>query len=327
MPRVSVIVPNYNHARFLPQRVESVLNQTLGDIEVVLLDDASTDNSREVLSRYTSDPRVRTIFSEENSGSVFRQWNRGFRECKGQYVWIAESDDYADAAFLETLAERLDTNPTVGVAYCQSWMVDENGTIVYLMEDTKQRKAIDPDHWKSDFVSNGREECANYFVQGCMINNASSALLRRSVVEQVGYADESFTLAGDWMFWVKMLMSSDLAFVAKPLNYWRQHGGTVRSGAEKGGLFLEESYRVLGHILGSIEVPDDRADMARERWFRNWMSYNEDNRYSREQNQRIRELARGVDPHLSLRLLRYAPIRPLRLALKRIRRVVRNRCT
>lgn len=322
MPRVSVIIPNYNHARFLQQRIESVLDQTFRDIEVILLDDASTDDSREVLSRYTDDPRVRAIFNDANSGSVFRQWNRGFRESKGEYVWIAESDDYSDVTFLGTLVEKLDANPSAGVAYCQSWMVDESGAVQYLMEDTKQRRAIDPERWKSDFVANGREECARYFTLGCMINNASSALLRRSVVERIGYADEDLTLAGDWMFWVKMLMASDLAFAARPLNYWRQHGGTVRSGAVRGGLWIEESYKVIAHIMRTVEVPEDRAEIARERWFRNWMAYNEDNRYSREQNRRISELARDVDPHLSLRFVRYAPVKPVRLVLKKIRRLV-----
>ena len=96
MPTVSVIVPNYNHARYLRQRIESVLGQTYQDFEVILLDDCSTDESRSVLGEYAKDPRVRIEFNEKNSGSTFKQWNKGVRLARGEYIWIAESDDYAD---------------------------------------------------------------------------------------------------------------------------------------------------------------------------------------------------------------------------------------
>src|SRR5215469_12732659 len=103
MPTVSVIVPNYNHARYLRQRIESVLGQKYQDFEVILLDDCSTDNSREILESYRNDPKVRVVFNATNSGNVFKQWNKGVRMAGGRYVWIAESDDYADAGFLSRL--------------------------------------------------------------------------------------------------------------------------------------------------------------------------------------------------------------------------------
>jgi glycosyltransferase involved in cell wall biosynthesis len=77
MPKVSVIIPNYNHARYLRGRIESVLRQTYRDFEVILLDDCSTDDSRSILGEYVKDPRVRIDFNEVNSGSTFKQWNKG----------------------------------------------------------------------------------------------------------------------------------------------------------------------------------------------------------------------------------------------------------
>src|ERR1700756_5018477 len=100
MPTVSVIVPNYNHARFLPKRIDSILRQSFQDFELILLDDCSTDDSRSILSQHASDPRVRIEFNQVNSGSPFKQWNRGVGLARGQYIWIAESDDYADERFL-----------------------------------------------------------------------------------------------------------------------------------------------------------------------------------------------------------------------------------
>ena len=96
MPKVTVIIPNYNHAKFLPRRIESVLNQTFQDFEVVFLDDSSTDNSLEIFNNYSTDKRIRLIQNNVNSGSPFKQWIKGLRESKGEYIWIAESDDFAD---------------------------------------------------------------------------------------------------------------------------------------------------------------------------------------------------------------------------------------
>src|SRR6185437_16633828 len=125
MPTVSVIVPNYNHALYLPKRMESILRQTYQDFELILLDDCSTDDSRAILSQYAGDARIRVEFNELNSG-VFKQWNKGVRLARGEYVWIAESDDYADERLLERLVSILDADPSVAFAYCRSWRVDED---------------------------------------------------------------------------------------------------------------------------------------------------------------------------------------------------------
>src|SRR5246127_2931841 len=105
MPTVSVVVPNYNHARFLPERIESILRQSYQDFELILLDDCSSDDSRAILSQYADDPRVRLEFNAVNSGSTFKQWNKGVRLARGKYVWIAESDDYADERLLQRLVD------------------------------------------------------------------------------------------------------------------------------------------------------------------------------------------------------------------------------
>jgi glycosyltransferase involved in cell wall biosynthesis len=109
-PRVSVAVPNYNHARFLRQRLDTILAQTYQDFELILLDDCSTDESRTILEQYAGDPRARLEFNEVNSGSTFKQWNKGVRLAQGKYVWIAESDDYSDARFLERLVSLFSTS-------------------------------------------------------------------------------------------------------------------------------------------------------------------------------------------------------------------------
>ena len=87
---LSVIIPNYCHARYLKERIESILAQSYQDFELIILDDCSTDNSREIIEQYRSNPRVKHIvYNEQNSGSPFVQWQRGFTLASGEYIWIA----------------------------------------------------------------------------------------------------------------------------------------------------------------------------------------------------------------------------------------------
>lgn len=101
-PMVSVILPNYNHVVYLKERIESILNQTYQNFELILLDDCSADNSCDILNAYKEHPKVSAlVLNEKNTGNTFLQWDRGIRLAKGKYVWIAESDDTADIHFLE----------------------------------------------------------------------------------------------------------------------------------------------------------------------------------------------------------------------------------
>jgi len=120
-----VIVPNYNHARFLGRRLDSILGQTYRDFEIILLDDASTDGSAELCEQFARLHSCTFIHNDKNSGSAFKQWNNGIGLASGRYVWIAESDDFADERFLEVMTGTLDRNPACGLAYCQSLRVDE----------------------------------------------------------------------------------------------------------------------------------------------------------------------------------------------------------
>ena len=129
MPLVSVIVPNYNHAPYLRQRLDSIFNQTFKDFEVIILDDCSTDNSKEIIEEYRNRPQVSHIeYNEINSGSPFKQWAKGFELAQGEYIWIAESDDWAEPNFLETLVSFLNSNNEIALAFSASNWVFPNQT-------------------------------------------------------------------------------------------------------------------------------------------------------------------------------------------------------
>jgi glycosyltransferase involved in cell wall biosynthesis len=239
MPKVTVVTPNYNHARYLPRRLESVLNQTFGDFELIILDDASTDNSREVIELYARDPRVTTIYNAQNKGNTFKQWELGLSHANGEYVWFAESDDYAEPTLLETLVDRLDRHPGAGLAFCQSWAVDEDCNKLYKASDSWAIHE-ESDHWRADFVNSGSEECANYLFWYNTIPNASAVLVRRDALERAGGVCHHMRLCGDWATYVSVLSIADVAFVSEPLNYFRQHPNTVRGRSVKQGLMARE---------------------------------------------------------------------------------------
>lgn len=327
MPKVSVVIPNYNHAHYLDKRIQSVLNQTYQDFELVYLDDASTDNSNEVFQRYAPDPRIRAVINESNSGCVFKQWNRGFREAQGEYIWVAESDDLSDSRFLETLVARLDSHPKVGVAYCQSMTIDEHDNLGFIVEREWWGKWLDTRHWTSDFVNNGVDECAKYLIVACTIPNISAALIRRSSLERAGYADESMTLSGDWKFWSRLLMASDIAYVAQPLNYWRRHTGSVTSKAMRNGVYIEEAYKIIKEINSRIDIPKESLQKSAEYWCRQWILYSPVLEIGFNKNRYIYSLAKSIDPNLVTNILVNLLRKPNRILRSQARRILKRSTT
>jgi cellulose synthase/poly-beta-1,6-N-acetylglucosamine synthase-like glycosyltransferase len=275
-PAVTVIIPNYNHARYLPERIESVLNQTCQDIEVLLMDDCSKDDSRRVIADYAArDSRIRVVLNEQNSGSTFKQWNKGIALAKGEYIWIAESDDVADLTFLEKLLALLDANPAAGLAYSQSWRIDENGqphgTWAPIMAE------LDATLWESDFVLPGPELVRRFMIHSNIIPNASAVVMRRSALAAVGPAPETMRIAGDWVYWVRYMLTTQVAFVAEPLNYFRFHRHNVRSSTEQDGTQLLEIAQAMGFVKSQLApepvLYQKTIEQMIERWLRGVVYY------------------------------------------------------
>lgn len=269
MARVSVVVPNYNHQRFLRRRIESILEQTYQDFELILLDDASTDDSVRILEKYRDDPRITIVVNEANSGSPFPQWNRGVQLACCEYVWIAEADDDAEPELLESLVRELDSDPAVVLAYCQSWIIDEQGNRLCNARSWTDR--FDKVRWTRNFHNKGSEEARRYLVLGNTIPNASAVVFRRSAFIAAGGAPTSMRLCGDLMMWVALALRGDIAFVSKPLNCFRQHSGTVRASTSSLRL-LHEWLDVLVTIETHAGIPHElRQELAHKFWHR-WRS-------------------------------------------------------
>jgi len=262
LPKVSVIIPNYNHAAYLPLRIESVLNQTFTDFEVIILDDCSPDNSIEIIEEYCADDsRIKFYPNKNNSGSTFAQWNKGVGLATGDYIWIAESDDYCEPNLLETLVPLLDENPNVGIAFAQSAIVDEKNNLINSFNEN-YKFIFKSNRWESDFKVNGQYECANYLIFSNTIPNASGALFRKSIYKECGGAEVGWRLNGDWFFYVKMLLISDLAYVAQHLNYFRMHQNTQRYKAMENHVVFDEIIHTLQFIEANVQVPEENSRKA-----------------------------------------------------------------
>jgi glycosyltransferase involved in cell wall biosynthesis len=264
-PKLSVIVPNYNHAPYLRQRLDSIIRQDFQDLEVIVLDDASSDGSAEIIQTYNHYPQFRFFFNEVRSGSAFKQWKRGLEEARGEYIWFAESDDYASPDFLSNLLPMLEKDKSIGLAYCQSYLVDPKNRI--LGDGLQWTDDLDPDRWRSDFVNDGKAEIRSYLSKKNTIPNASAVLIRASTLKSIDHLDDTYGLCGDWLLWTKLLLRSNLGYVAQKLNYWRQYSSNsrphlpgitewkegqqiIRYVAEELGLSEAERYRLL---LGFLE--------------------------------------------------------------------------
>ena len=303
-PKVSVIIPNYNYARYLRKRFESILNQTFQDFEIIYLDDASTDDSNYVFSHFKGDKRIREILNKKNSGNTYIQWNRGVRAAKGDYIWIAEADDLSEVGFLKKLVEALDKNPSVGITYCQSLMIDEKGDYLNSMSVYSSDKY--ENRWKKSFINKGKDECINYFVIKNRIPNASAVLFRKSVYEKAGFADESFFYCGDWKIWTSMLMISDIMYFEQPLNCYRVHPNSVRTKMSNTSIRIIEFYWLLFFFKNKLIIPDKILNKAYERFMYNWIDafMNEYKKLTWKENKEIYSVAKQIDPILKLRLLK-----------------------
>jgi glycosyltransferase involved in cell wall biosynthesis len=228
---VSVIVPNYNYAHYLHQRLESICSQTYPIHEIILLDDASTDDSKTVIAelmRKCGD-RLKVVYNQENSGSVSSQWAHGVKLATGDLIWIAEADDFAEPSFLETTIKAF-ANPQTVLSYSQSRQIDEMGKI--LAENYLDYVSdVDPHLWQNNYHRLGSVEIAEALSVKNTIPNVSAILFRRDVLTRVlnTHLEEMTALhnAGDWLCYMRVLEKGSVAFTAEALNNHRRHSQSI----------------------------------------------------------------------------------------------------
>lgn len=250
MPKVSVIIPNYNHAPYLKQRIESVLEQTYQDFEIILLDDCSTDASCEILLSYKNHPKVTSmILNEQNSGSTFLQWDKGLHLATGEYIWIAESDDYADSSFLESCIKAFSENSDAVLTYTGSQMIDAQSSPICSMDWDHFQKNDPPIK-----VFSSKEFLKKHLLWKNEIYNASMVVFKKHCYDKISYDFQQFRYCGDWLFWIGICQQGSVIKHFKKLNYFRQHLLKVSPQAEKDGLYFTEGGRIMRTIINNLQL-------------------------------------------------------------------------
>lgn len=257
---VSIVVPNYNHAAYLRQRLDSILNQTFQDFELILLDDRSTDNSVEILQHYVehySDKITHFIINDENSGNPFVQWKKGIELARGEFIWIAESDDFCEPNLLEALLKAIKDKPQINVAAANLIQVDAFGT--QLSNRTRY----------SDTVFSGEKALTKHFTFGTYLWNASAVLFRKSTTQNVDWEQvTNMKFCGDWLFWSMLIEKGGLATVGKYLSYFRVHDRSVSSQIASQYRTFTEGLEIVQWILKRFKLPLENRILACYAWLK-----------------------------------------------------------
>lgn len=235
---------------------------------------------------------------------------------KGQYVWLAESDDAAEPDFLEILTRALRDDPSTSVSCCQSRIINEH--------DLPGRLLMPPGRWSEDYRNHGMEEIREQMIFGSRIPNASAVVFRRDVYLQVGGADEKMRLCGDWLLWLRMLTRGGIAYSAKPLNLFREHSSSVRSKTMKSETFVRERYQILGEAISLFPGEDDLITKAKEQAASDWASVMISPRgvLPLTVNRRLGSATKKIDSHAFWRAIRWVPRRVWSAVACRVRRYI-----
>ena len=265
--KLSVVVPNYNYEEFLYQRIYSILNQDVKLYELIILDDVSKDNSRKLIDKMVKELspyiNISKVYNETNSGSAFKQWKKGFELAKGDYVWIAEADDYCDSSFLKKVTKPL-KDKNVVLSYVDTAFIDKFGYII--MRTIKPEIDImKTGHWDKSFVNDGMNEIENYEFLNCTVANVSSVIFKNNDYSEFFKESSKFKQAGDYLFYVNIMSTGKVAYYNKPLNYYRVHGNNVTSVTKKQAHF-DEIVKVHGYIDKMIGFSDEQKKHIKERY-------------------------------------------------------------
>lgn len=235
-PTVSFVVPCYRLAHLLAECVDSILFQTFGDFEILIMDDCSPDDTREV-GRSFRDPRVTYVRNEENVGHL-RNYNKGISMSRGKYIWLISADDRLRTRdLLERYVRLMEDKPSVGYACCPAFRLD--GGIETEIEGRLVTK---------DTIFNGHQ-----FLKILLNGNfiiAASGMVRRTCFETCGAFPLDLPYTGDWFLWCLFAIHFDIAYFAEPMVNYRAHELSMTNYLmnHQSSLALKEGFSVLWRV-------------------------------------------------------------------------------
>lgn len=256
--KVSVVIPNYNYANYIEERINSILEQTYPIYELIILDDKSTDNSvdviKKIIKKIDKKIKVKLIVNDENSGNVFKQWQKAFKESSGDYLWICEADDLCNKYFLNVAMQGFDDDKVI-LSYTESKEIDQDGKIVANdfrhYTDTYNIKL-----WNNSFIIDGKEFLDKSLAINNSIVNVSGVVFKKDKnipVDEYLVGAQDYKLSGDWYFYCKYLLHGYIAYSSDSLNYHRIHKSSITTKTDN-KLKYEEISSIQKVVTESINV-------------------------------------------------------------------------
>lgn len=238
--KVSVIVPNYNYAKYLRRRILSIGQQIYPIYELIVLDDASTDDSKRVIkeavaeaSRMKPEMKIKLVWNKENSGKAISQWIKGTEEATGDYIWIAEADDVARRDFLSEVMKGFEKDPDVVLAYSESAVINKYG-ILMMPNFRRSRDKEGTGRFKNSYIRAGKKEIEEIMAIRCTIPNVSAAVFKNTPeLHKYLKLAEKFEQVGDWYLYVRLLENGKIFYNKKSLNLFRVHKGSATKRGEE----------------------------------------------------------------------------------------------
>jgi glycosyltransferase involved in cell wall biosynthesis len=246
MPKISICIPTYNSARYLGAAIESALAQDAGDFEVVVCDNASTDETPELIRKYATDSRLRPVRYEQLVGQA-ANWNRCLDLARGEYIVLLHADDVLRPAFIRRAAEIIDANPDVGLVHCAVQHVDTNLAPLHLQS-----------LFDEDRVDREGDLLRRLLLDGCVVNPCG-VMVRRSVYERIGRFTEEIVWGVDWHMWIRVALCGPAAYLSETLALYRQHAQSGTSGVMATARNGLDELWMMKDIFARI--PAERADL------------------------------------------------------------------
>lgn len=264
--KISVVVPNYNYAGYIQNRLESILKQTYPIYELIILDDASTDDSvnlitsevKKIQEKY-GDVKIKFLKNKTNSGSVFFQWQKGIKVATGDYVWIAELDDSCSKYFLETaLGPTANSKNAIILSYTESRLIGSAS----IKDNIRHRLGfVRKRHLNKAYIIDGRMELNKNLAVYNSIPNVSACVFK-NIPELAVILEEAkkYKLAGDWYFYTKLAEIGSVAYSPKKLNYHRLSANSVTANTK-----LEERFFEMQKIHKYLYEKEYISDSTKQR--------------------------------------------------------------
>lgn len=245
VPKVSVLIPTYNYAHFLDETIQSVLDQTYTDFELIIVDNHSTDNTDEVVKKYLADDRVRFYVNETNVG-LGGNWNKCLDYARGKYIKFLCADDKFHPQLLEKFVPVMDQYPNVSIATCYNEMFGLKSGI----RTTPLTGLLSGRATRESLLKVGAKN---------WLSNPSVVLFRTSAVLKVGKFNTELYYVTDLEYYMRLLTVGDCYVISERLSYVRAHPDTqTATEAKKKFERIFESYKYMS-ILRAKKIPSDTA--------------------------------------------------------------------